>query len=178
MSRLLYDEAPKERLLYVYPAKTPGEPIVHACEAAARRAGWYPVAFPSWADVAVAPLLETKLDPADLAAPKRGTLVFHPSLLPRYRGRNAIRAAFEAGDRYSGATWFWAADKMDAGDICEQEVLEIVPGERPREFYSRAVVPSAALMLERLLGDLGAGHVRKRPQRTEAASYVPVRVLN
>lgn len=126
-------------------------------------------AEPESADVAIAPLLRRKLTPAELETP---TLVFHPSLLPRHRGRDAIKWAL-AGDPFSGATWFWASDAYDEGDICEQEVLAFIPGESPRQFYDRAVIPSAIRMLRFALGDLLAGHVRRRPQHAESATYEP-----
>lgn len=128
------------------------------------------------ADLVVAPLLTRKLTPDDLAVPRYGTLVFHPSLLPRHRGPDAIKAAFRANERYSGATWFWANDQYDAGDLCEQEVLEIQEGERPRDFYTRAVIPSAIKLLSYAVADLCLGHVRRRPQRAEAMTYEPRRL--
>jgi methionyl-tRNA formyltransferase len=123
------------------------------------------------ADVAIAPLLTEKLTLADIAKPKLGVLIFHPSLLPRHRGRDAIKWAFKAGETYTGATWFWANEGLDTGDICEQEVLAIVPGERPREFYDRAVVPAAIRMLEYIIDDLGSGCVRRRPQQHDNATF-------
>jgi len=125
------------------------------------------------ADVAVAPLLTKKLPPERLSAPALGTLIFHPSLLPRHRGPDAIRWAFRQNETYTGATWFWADERFDAGDICEMEVLDIKEGERPREFYERAVLPSAIRMLGYIVDDLAAGVVRRRPQNEDAATYEP-----
>lgn len=123
------------------------------------------------ADVALAPLLTRKLAADRLYAPALGTLIFHPSLLPRHRGPDAIRWAFKLGEAYTGATWFWADEKFDAGDICEMEVLDIREGERPREFYERAVIPAAVRMLGWILTDLANGVVRRRPQNEDAATY-------
>lgn len=125
------------------------------------------------ADVAVAPLLTRKLPPERLSAPALGTLIFHPSLLPRHRGPDAIRWAFRLNETYSGATWFWADEELDAGDICESEVLAINEGERPREFYERAVLPSATRTLGFIVGDLSRGIVRRRPQDADSATYEP-----
>ena len=129
------------------------------------------VAAAAAADISLAPLLQRKLSPDELAAPRLGVLVFHPSLLPRHRGPDAIKRALASGAAYTGATWFWADARYDAGAVCEQEVLEIMPGERPRAFYERAAVPSALRMLSWILDDLRLGYVRRRPQREEAATY-------
>lgn len=125
------------------------------------------------ADVIIAPWLDVKIPAADLAKTKHGALVFHPSLLPLYRGRNAIKDAFSAGEKTTGATWFWANDRFDAGEICEQMPLAIKQGEGPREFYDRAVVPAAIYLLRYILRDLRAGIIRRRPQMTFAATGFP-----
>lgn len=127
------------------------------------------------ADLIIAPLLRTKIGAHDIAQTRYGALVFHPSLLPRHRGPDAIKAAFRAGERVTGATWFWANSEWDAGDICEQEALEILPGERPREFYERAVIPSALKLLSYALCDLSAGHVRRRPQAAACTARAELR---
>jgi methionyl-tRNA formyltransferase len=123
------------------------------------------------ADLAIAPLLTKKLRPERLYAPALGTLIFHPSLLPRHRGPDAIRWAFRLKEPYTGATWFWADEELDTGDICESEVLAIRDGERPREFYERAVIPSATRMLGYIIDDISGGIVRRRPQNEESATY-------
>lgn len=151
----------------------PGAAAVVEAHRTLARCGIRLAARPSEADVAIAPLLTRKLSAGEANAPRFGTLIFHPSLLPRHRGRDAIRWAFEQGETYSGATWFWAAEGYDTGDICEQEVLEIQPGETPRQFYERAVVPACGRLLGYALSDLQAGHVRRRPQRDAAATYEP-----
>ncbi len=126
---------------------------------------------PLGVDVAVAPLMRRKITPDELAGPRMGTLVFHPSLLPIHRGRDAIRWAFFFDEKYTGATWFWADEGYDTGDICEQEVLPIQHGEAPRQFYERAVIPSALRLLRFAMDDLAAGIVRRRPQVHEHATY-------
>lgn len=129
------------------------------------------VDIPKKADVAIAPELDRKLEKGQYAAPKYGTLIFHASLLPRHRGKDPIRWAFLFNERYSGATWFWADEQLDAGDLCEQEVLSIRLNEKPREFYHRAVVPAALRMLQYILQDLKQGIVRRRPQQEEHATF-------
>ena len=158
-------------MMNVYVYGDPAHSIVRRTIALVKRDFYTLCAAPAEADVALAPLLRRKLSAEELAGPRLGTLIFHPSLLPRHRGPDAVKWAFASGAAYTGATWFWANGQYDAGDVCEQCVLEIMPGETPRAFYERAVVPSALLMLRYILGDLARGHVRRRPQREEAATY-------
>ena len=125
------------------------------------------------ADVAIAPLLTTILTEKEINKPKYGTLIFHPSLLPRHRGADAIKWAFKLGETYSGVTWFWADNGIDTGDICEQEVTAINQGEKPREYYERAVIPAALRTLKRALSDIEDGRLRKVPQILENGTYEP-----
>ena len=124
-----------------------------------------------YADVAVAPLLTRKIPPAELNEPIHGTLVFHPSPLPYGRGPSAIRHAYRRKEPVTAATWFWATDALDAGDICEQEVIRIDHAIRPREFYERDVVPAMTRTLARALNDLSKGVARRVPQVESYATY-------
>lgn len=53
---------------------------------------------------------------------------------------------------------------MDTGDICEQEIVKIDYGIRPREFYERDIILAMLRTLERALGDLSKGTIRRIPQ--------------
>jgi len=147
-------------------------PVIDACAGVLSGCAVLVPTLPE-ADFAIAPLLTRKLSASDLSAPRLGVLIFHPSLLPIHRGPDAIKWAFRLGERYSGATWFWADKDLDTGDICEQEPLRIQPGESPREFYERAVIPASVRMLRFILEDLKAGVIRRRPQIPEHATCEP-----
>lgn len=146
-------------------------PIIDACLAELACRGVDMVANAEQADLAVAPLLTVKLSKEDLVAPSIGTLIFHPSLLPRHRGRDAIKWAYRLKETYTGATWFWADSGLDTGDICEMEVLAIDPVKPPREFYNRLVIPACVRMLGYIISDIQNGVIRRRPQQHEHATY-------
>lgn len=44
----------------------------------------------------------------------------HPSLLPSFKGKDAIKQAFLAGVKVSGVTIHWVEDKVDEGKIIAQ----------------------------------------------------------
>lgn len=122
-------------------------------------------------DLAIAPLLTTKLSNEEINAPRLGTLVFHPSPLPYGRGASAIRWAYRRKEPITAATWFWANEKLDAGDICEQEVAKIDYSLSPREFYHTHMIPAMLRTLERGLNALAIGLKRQVKQMEEYASY-------
>ncbi len=49
----------------------------------------------------------------------------HPSLLPAFKGRDAIKKAFEYGVKYTGVTVHYVTPEIDAGPIIYQEVVKI-----------------------------------------------------
>ena len=53
----------------------------------------------------------------------------HPSLLPKYKGLHTHRRAIEAGDAQGGASVHWVVTDLDAGEVIDREVVDIVPGE-------------------------------------------------
>jgi methionyl-tRNA formyltransferase len=121
--------------------------------------------------VAVAPLLTQKITLEEINLPLLGTLIFHPSPLPYGRGASAIRWAYRRGEPVTAATWFWATDKLDAGDICEQEIVKIDYELRPREFYGSHIIPAMLRTLERALNDIEKGIKRQIKQVEEYATY-------
>jgi methionyl-tRNA formyltransferase len=52
-------------------------------------------------------------------------IVFHDSLLPKYRGFNPLVSCLINGERKIGVTALFAADEYDAGDIIAQSASEI-----------------------------------------------------
>jgi formyltetrahydrofolate dehydrogenase len=122
-------------------------------------------------DVAIAPLLTNKLSTVELLYPVFGTLIFHPSPLPYGRGASAIRWAYHRQEPITAATWFWANERLDAGDICEQEIVKIDYTLRPRAFYERDILPAMVRTLERAISAISSGYQRKIPQIEQYATY-------
>ena len=121
--------------------------------------------------VAIAPLLTQKITLEEINHPLLGTLIFHPSPLPYGRGASAIRWAYRRQEPVTAATWFWANEKLDAGDICEQEIVKIDYELRPREFYEQHIIPAMVRTLERALNDIEKGVKRQIKQVEEYATY-------
>jgi methionyl-tRNA formyltransferase len=142
-----------------------------ACESVARETGFTAVDRPDDADVAIAPMLSRKLSRAQYEAPRCGTLVFHPSALPYRRGPDAIRHAVAAGERVSASTWFWCSEGLDEGDVCEQEVVVLRPGESAGRAYHTRFVPAGLRALRRALEGVVAGTPRRATQDPSLATY-------
>ncbi len=108
--------------------------------------------------------------PELLALPARGCIGFHPSALPRFRGRAVIPWQILRGAREGGATLFRLAEGVDSGPILEQERFALSPRETARTLYDRILV-ALDTMLGRLAPRLAAGDVAGRPQDESEADW-------
>ena len=53
----------------------------------------------------------------------------HPSLLPKYKGLNAVEQALKSGDDETGATVHFVTEQLDSGAIIKQQKVPILPGD-------------------------------------------------
>jgi methionyl-tRNA formyltransferase len=110
------------------------------------------------------------LAPALLAEARAGALNMHGSLLPRYRGRAPVNWAVLRGERETGATLHYMAEKPDAGDIVTQMRVPILPDDTAREVFDKVTV-AAEIALDGALPGLLAGTAPRRPQDLASGSY-------
>lgn len=81
-------------------------------------------------------------------------LNIHPSLLPAFTGLHSHRRAIEAGCRYAGATVHRVTAELDHGDILEQAVVPVLPGDTPEVLAARVLTQEHVIYpraVERLL---------------------------
>src|SRR5262245_36845205 len=64
-----------------------------------------------------------------LNLPVQGTIQYHPSLLPRHRGRSSISWAIIQGEPVTGISIFWPDEGMDTGPILLQREFVIGPDD-------------------------------------------------
>ena len=64
-----------------------------------------------------------------LQAPTRGTIQYHPSLLPRHRGPSSINWPIIQGEARTGLTIFWPDRGLDTGPILLQRETQIGPAD-------------------------------------------------
>jgi phosphoribosylglycinamide formyltransferase 1 len=61
----------------------------------------------------------------------------HPSLLPEFRGLDAIRRALEAGVEKTGVTVHFMVEEVDAGPVIRQEAVPVLPDDTEEELHNR-----------------------------------------
>jgi methionyl-tRNA formyltransferase len=73
--------------------------------------------------------------------PKHGTIQYHPSLLPLYRGPSSINWPIIRGDRKTGLTIFRPNDGLDEGPVVLQKETEIGPDDTLGTVYFDRLFP-------------------------------------
>jgi phosphoribosylglycinamide formyltransferase-1 len=69
-----------------------------------------------------------------------GRLVnIHPSLLPAFTGLKTHQRAIEAGCRFAGATVHRVTSELDHGEILDQAVVPVLPGDTAEALASRVL---------------------------------------
>jgi len=103
--------------------------------------------------------------------PKKGTIQYHPSLLPKYRGPSSINWPIIRGDTETGLTVFRPTDGLDEGPVILQKRTPIGPDDTLGSVYFDRLFPmGVAAMLE--AADLVmAGKHREIVQDENQASY-------
>jgi methionyl-tRNA formyltransferase len=99
-----------------------------------------------------------------------GLIVFHASLLPRYRGFAPLAWPLINGEKETGVTMFHAAEEVDSGDIIDQRRIPILASDDAGDL-ERKVSETVALMLEENLPLLAAGTARRKAQIHAEATY-------
>lgn len=109
-----------------------------------------------------------------LAAPLRGALGIHPTLLPEGRGRAAIPWAILKGLTETGVTLFQLDEGVDTGPILAQERIPVAPDDTATRLYAR-VAEAHRSLIRRVWRDLEADRLRPVPQDEARATCWPAR---
>lgn len=106
-----------------------------------------------------------------LAAPRRGCINVHFSLLPKYRGAAPVNWAIVNGEEKTGVTTMFVEQELDSGPILLQRETTIGPNETTPDLMARLSEMGADLLgdtLNRL------DELTPRLQRHSDASLAPV----
>ncbi|HEY1288122.1 MAG TPA: methionyl-tRNA formyltransferase [Burkholderiales bacterium] len=103
--------------------------------------------------------------------PKHGTIQYHPSLLPKYRGPSSINWPISRGDRETGLTIFRPTDGLDEGAVILQKRTPIGENDTLGNVYFERLFPMGVqAMLE--AADLVTSNKHKEALQDESqASY-------
>ena len=103
--------------------------------------------------------------------PRHGTLQFHPSLLPKYRGPSSINWPISRGDRETGLTIFRPTDGLDEGAVILQKRTPVGDNDTLGNVYFERLFPMGVQALLEAADLVAAGKHRESAQDESQASY-------
>lgn len=103
----------------------------------------------------------------------RYAIGYHPSLLPRHRGRDAVRWAIHCKDDITGGTVYRLTDKIDGGEIICQEPVIIKSGWNYKALWREALFPLGIKLILESLELIETGAITLTPQDEALSTWEP-----
>lgn len=125
------------------------------------------------ADLAILAFVTQIVPPPVFNAPRLGSICFHPSLLPKYRGRSAINWALINGETKTGVSLFWVDEGIDTGPLLLQKEVPVDPDDTTGTLYFNKLFPVGIAAIEEAVDLIKAGNPPRVVQDESQANYDP-----
>ncbi len=103
--------------------------------------------------------------------PPQATIQYHPSLLPKHRGRSAINHAIMQGDAETGCTVFWVDAGIDTGPVLLQKRCPISENDTVNSLYRDRLFPIGVEALAEAVMRVAKGEAPRITQDENQATY-------
>src|SRR6185436_6432168 len=103
--------------------------------------------------------------------PKHGTIQYHPSLLPKYRGPSSINWPISRGEKKTGLTIFRPTDGLDEGAVILQKETPVSENDTLGTVYFDRLFPMGVKAMLEAADLVLAGKHRETVQDESQASY-------
>jgi len=106
-----------------------------------------------------------------LTIPRFGSIQYHPSLLPKFRGASAINWPIILGETHTGLSIFWPDNGLDTGDILLQKTTPIGPDDTLGSVYFDRLFPMGVAAMLEAVDLVKAGRAPRLKQDESQATY-------
>ncbi|MCI0440677.1 MAG: methionyl-tRNA formyltransferase [Chloroflexi bacterium] len=114
----------------------------------------------------------TDIVPDDiLEAPTKGTIQYHPSLLPKHRGPSSINWPIIMGETKTGLTIFWPDKGLDTGPVLLQRETPIGPDDTLGSVYFDRLFPMGVEAMVESVEMVKQGNAPRIVQDESQATY-------
>lgn len=103
--------------------------------------------------------------------PKHGTIQYHPSLLPKYRGPSSINWPIIKGEKETGLTIFRPNDGLDEGEVILQKTTPVSENDTLGTVYFDRLFPMGVAAMVEAADLVVAGKHTETVQDESQASY-------
>ena len=119
----------------------------------------YQNALKQWnADLVVLAGFMKILPPDFVEAYSNKMINLHPSLLPDFKGKDAIKQAFDAGVKVCGCSVHFVNNELDGGEVIAQKKVDILP-EYSLEQLEEKVHEAEHELLPQVVADIVSGKI-------------------
>jgi methionyl-tRNA formyltransferase len=125
------------------------------------------------ADLAILAFVSFIVPQQVFSVPRLGSICFHPSLLPKYRGASAINWALIKGETVTGLTLFWVDRGIDTGPILLQKEVPVDPEDTTGSLYFNKIFPLGIEAIGEAVDLIKRGNPPRISQDESKASYDP-----
>jgi methionyl-tRNA formyltransferase len=126
------------------------------------------------ADLAVLAFVTQIVPPQVFSVPKLGSICFHPSLLPKYRGASALNWAIIKGEPITGLSLFWVDPGIDTGPVLLQKEVKIEPDDSTGSLYFNKIFPLGVEAIGEAVELIKSGNPPRLIQDEAKANYDPI----
>ncbi|MFB0900845.1 MAG: methionyl-tRNA formyltransferase [Dehalococcoidia bacterium] len=102
-----------------------------------------------------------------------GAIQYHPSLLPKHRGRSAMNWAIVNGEKETGITIFWVDEGIDTGPILIQESVKINNDDSVSKIYFNNLYPLGIQLMIKAIKLVENNEAPKIIQDESLSTYEP-----
>ena len=106
-----------------------------------------------------------------LNAPTHGSIQYHPSLLPLYRGASAINWPIIKGEKETGLSIFWPDNGLDTGDVLLQKKTALSATDTMGDVYFKRLFPMGVDAMLESVDLVKAGKAPRIKQDEKLATY-------
>src|SRR3954451_12765889 len=106
-----------------------------------------------------------------LNIPTKGSIQYHPSLLPKFRGPSAINWPIIQGETETGLSIFWPDNGLDTGDVLLQKKTPIGPDDSLGSVYFDRLFPMGVEAMLEAVDLVKAGKAPRTKQDDSRATY-------
>jgi methionyl-tRNA formyltransferase len=106
-----------------------------------------------------------------VSIPKHGTIQYHPSLLPKYRGPSSINWPISRGEKKTGLTIFRPTDGLDEGPVILQKETDISENDTLGTVYFDRLFPMGVKAMLEAADLVVAGKHKEQVQDESQATY-------
>lgn len=126
------------------------------------------------ADLAVLAYVTQIVPQSVFELPRLGSICFHPSILPKYRGGSAVNWQIIKGEVETGVSMFWVDPGIDTGPLLLQKRAAIGPDDTAGSLYYNTLFPIGVETVLESVELVAAGNAPRAVQDEALATYDPL----